>query len=80
MIALVLLSYSEGPNRRADRNKRAGMEKSATLLGYLLSELMNQQSGIFRLLRDKLCTGWKENLKNLLKRASSSIRDFGVVD
>ena len=26
--------YSEVPNRRADRNKRAGLEKSATLLAY----------------------------------------------
>ena len=27
-------SYSEVPNRRADRNKRAGLEKTATLLAY----------------------------------------------
>ena len=27
--------YSEVPNRRADQNKRAGLEKSATLLAYL---------------------------------------------
>ena len=31
-------TYSEVPNRRADRNKRAGLEKSATLLAYLLSK------------------------------------------
>ena len=30
--------YSEVPNRRTDRNKRAGLEKSATLLAYLLSK------------------------------------------
>ena len=30
--------YSEVPNRQADRNKRAGLEKSATLLAYLLSK------------------------------------------
>ena len=41
------LSYSEVPNRRADRNKRAGLEKSATLLAYLLSKLINEQGGIF---------------------------------
>ena len=31
---LVMLEYSEVPNRRADRNKRAGLEKSAKLLIY----------------------------------------------
>ena len=31
-------AYSEVPNTRADRNKRAGLEKSATLLAYLLSK------------------------------------------
>ena len=36
--------YSEVPNRRA------GLEKSATLLAYLLSKLINEQGGIFHLL------------------------------
>ena len=36
-------SYSEVPNRRADRNKRGGLEKSAPLLAYLLSKLINEQ-------------------------------------
>ena len=40
-------SYSEVPNRRADRNKQAGLEESATLLAYLLSKLINEQGGIF---------------------------------
>ena len=62
-------AYSEVPNRRADRNKRAGLEKSATLLAYLLSKLINEQSGIFRLLHEKLRAGWKENLKNLSEHA-----------
>ena len=31
-------TYSEVPNRTADRNKRAGLEKNATLLAYLLSK------------------------------------------
>ena len=61
--------YSEVPNRRADRNKRAGLEKSASLLAYLLSKLINEQGGIFRLLHEKLRTGWKENLKNLSEHA-----------
>ena len=61
--------YSEVPNRRAGRNKRAGLEKSATLLAYLLSKLINEQGGIFRLLHEKLRAGWKENLKNLSKHA-----------
>ena len=60
---------SEVPNRRADRNKRAGLEKSATLLAYLLSKLINEQSGIFHLLHEKLRAGWKENLKNLSEHA-----------
>ena len=39
--------YSEVPNRRADQNKQAGLEKSGTLLAYLLSKLINEQGGIF---------------------------------
>ena len=42
-----LYVYSEVPNRRADRNKQAGLEKSGTLLAYLLSKLINEQGGIF---------------------------------
>ena len=42
-----LYVYTEVPNRRADRNKRAGLEKSGTLLAYLLSKLINEQGGIF---------------------------------
>ena len=64
-----VLKYSEVPNRRADRNKRAGLEKSATLLAYLLSKLINKQGGIFRLLLEKMLAGWKENLKNLSEHA-----------
>ena len=66
---ITVVVYSEVPNRRADRNKRAGLEKSATLLAYLLSKLINEQGGIFCLLHDKLRAGWKENLKNLSKHA-----------
>ena len=40
--------YSEVPNRRADQNKRAGLEESDTLLAYLLSKLINEQGGIFK--------------------------------
>ena len=65
----VATKYSEVPNRRADRNKRAGLEKSAKLLAYLLSKLRTEQGGIFRLLREKLRAGWKENLKNLSEHA-----------
>ena len=36
-------TYSEVPNRRADQNKRAGLEESDTLLAYLLSKLINEQ-------------------------------------
>ena len=61
--------YSEVPNRRADRNKRAGFEKSATLLAYLLSKLINEQGGIFHLLHEKLRAGRKENLKKLSEHA-----------
>ena len=57
--------YSEVPNRRADRNKQAGLEKSA----YSLSKLINEQGGIFYLLHEKLQAGWKENLKNLSEHA-----------
>ena len=63
------VTYSEVPNRRADWNKRAGLEKSATLLAYLLSKLINEQEGIFRLLHRKLQAGWTENLKDLSEHA-----------
>ena len=33
-----VITYSEVPNRRADQNKRAGLEESDTLLAYLLSK------------------------------------------
>ena len=65
----LLQTYSEVPNRRADRNKRAGLGKSATLLTYLLSKLINEQGGIFHLLHEKLRAGWKENLKTLSEHA-----------
>jgi hypothetical protein len=45
------------------------LEESATLLAFLLSKLINEQSGIFRLLQEKLRSGWKENLKNLIEHA-----------
>ena len=45
-----MASYSEVPNRRADQNKQAGLEKSATLLAYLLSKSINEQGGIQGLL------------------------------
>ena len=62
--------YYKVPNiRQADQNKRAGLEKNATLLAYLLSKLINEQGGIFRLLHEKLRAGWKENLKNLSEHA-----------
>ena len=38
---------SEVPNRRADRNKRAGLEKSATVLAYLLGKVINEQGEFF---------------------------------
>ena len=47
------MHYSEVPNRRADQNKRAGLEESDTLLAYLLSKLINEQGG-------KLRAGWKK--------------------
>ena len=63
------MTYSEVPYRRADQNKRADLEESDTLLAYLLSKLINEQSGIFCLLHEKLRAGWKENLKNLNEHA-----------
>ena len=62
-------TYSKVPTRRAVRNKQAGLDKSATLLTYLLSQLINEQGGIFRLLHEILRAGWKENLKNLSEHA-----------
>ena len=61
--------YSEVPNRRADRHNRAGLEKNSVLPAFLLSKLIIEQVGIFRLLHEKLRAGWKENLKNLSEHA-----------
>ena len=66
---IVFMYYSEVPNRRADQNKLGGMEKKITLPAFLLSKLLNEQGRIFRLLHEKLQTGWKENLKNLSEHA-----------
>ena len=57
------------PNRRADRNKRAGLEKDSTLSTFLLSKLINELGGICCLLHEKLQAGWKENLKNISEHA-----------
>ena len=62
-------TYSEVPNRRADRNKRAGLEEKCNPACLLLSKLINEQRGIFRLLHEKLQAGWKENLTNLSEHA-----------
>jgi hypothetical protein len=61
--------YSEVPNRREDRNKRAGLEKNSTLPAFSLSKLINEHGRLFGLLHEKLRAGWKENLKNLNKHA-----------
>ena len=63
------IDYSEVPNRRAERNKREGLERNSTLPAFLLSKLINEQGGIFCLLHKKLHARWKENLKNLSEHA-----------
>ena len=79
-----MFNYSEVPNRRADRNKRAGLEKSGTLLAYLLSKLINEQGGIFHFTKkNNKRAGGKiasrgERKSGKSKRACSSIRDFRV--
>ena len=49
-----IYNHSEVPNRRADQYKRAGLEKSANLLAYVLNKLINEHGGIFLLLHEKL--------------------------
>ena len=61
--------YSEVPNRRADRNKLAGLGKNSTLPAFLLSKLINKQGGIFCLFHEELRAGCKENLKYLSEHA-----------
>ena len=61
-------NYSEVPDRRADRIKRAGLEKKATQPAYLLSKSINKQGGIFPLgAFHKLCLhlGWVGGQKNV---------------
>ena len=62
------LTYSEVPNRRANRNKRAGLGKNSTLAAFLQSKLINEQGVIFCLLHEKLRAGLK-NLKNVNEHA-----------
>ena len=68
-------SNPEVPNRRADWNKQEGLGKNSTLPAFLLSKLINEQGGIFRLkkytiiVHGKLQTGWKENLKSISEHA-----------
>ena len=69
MRGLQKFAYSEVPNRRADRNKRAGLEKKCHPACLLLSKLINEQGRIFCLLHEKLRAGWKENLKSLSEHA-----------
>ena len=64
MICLLFSTYSDVPNRQADRSKIGGLEKNATVLTYLLSKSINKQGGIICLLHEKLRAGWKEYLKN----------------
>ena len=64
-----LTNYSEVPNRRADQNKRADLEKKCQPACLLLSKLINEQGGTFRLLHEKLPAGWNENLTNLSEHA-----------
>ena len=61
----VFLPYSEVPNRQAEPNKQAGLEKNSILPAFLLSKFINKEGGIFRLLHEKLQAGWRENLKNV---------------
>ena len=64
-----MFTYSEVPKRLADQNEQASLEKKITLPAFSLSKLTNEQGGIFCLSREKLQTGWKENLKNLREHA-----------
>ena len=43
LVSTTLLDYSEVPNRRADRNKRAGLERKCHPACLLLSKLINEQ-------------------------------------
>ena len=72
-----LFHYSEVPNRRADRNKRAGLEKSATLLAYLLSKLINEQGGNFLFITWKIVSRVERKSEKSMQ-ACSSIRDLRV--
>ena len=60
-----IIYYSEVPNRTADRNKQAGLEKNSTLPAFLLSKLINRQGGFFCLLGEKFRAVWKKNLKKI---------------
>ena len=72
--------YSEVPaNRRAVRNKRAGLGKNSTLPAFLLSKLINEQGGIFLFITWKIASR-VERKSEKFKRACISIREFRVVN
>ena len=62
--------------RKSIKEEQTGINEQAwkkvppcLLNAYLLSKSIIEQSGIFRLLHEKLQAGWKENLKNLSEHA-----------
>ena len=65
--------YSKVPNRRADGNKWASLEKKITLPAFLLSKLINEQGGITWKIANRV-----ERKSEKSKQACSSIRDFRV--
>ena len=73
----LILGYSEVPNRRADQDKRAGLEKNYTLPAFLLIKLINEQGGIFFIIPLKIASR-VERKSEKSKQACSSIRDFRV--
>ena len=74
----LILGYSEVPNRRADQDKRAGLEKNYTLPAFLLIKLINEQGGIFFIIPLKIASR-VERKSEKSKQACSSIRDFRVL-
>ena len=73
----LILGYSEVPNRRADQDKRAGLEKNYTLPAFLLIKLINEQGGIFFIIPLKIASR-VERKSEKSKQACSSIRDLRV--
>ena len=75
---ILIYTYSEVPNRRADRNKRAGLEKHHPACFF--TKEINKRAGCnFSFIKRKIVSR-VERKSEKSKQACSSIRDLRVIE